>query len=240
MASPQTGWRLLETEHAAVCHIVGRMNRFVVEVRQQSHRRRAYLANTGRLEELLVAGRKAYCLPHGRPARTDCRLFAVEDGSLAAVVDTQLQMLAFEEAVRRGLLPWLEGFRIRRRNVRLGDSVIDYLLECQGRDVYLEVKSAALRGGAYAMYPDCPSLRGRRHIRELTRHVRRGGRAALLFVGAVPGVSAFRPNRRGDPEIPELLHEARRAGVSLRAMAMAYDPGDSFIRLTDPDLPVEL
>jgi sugar fermentation stimulation protein A len=149
-------------------------------------------------------------------------------------------MKAWEKSLEMGLVPWLQSCRILKRNARLGDSLIDYLLECQGQLVFLEAKSAVLRESDYAMYPDCPSARGRRHIRELTNHVRQGGRAIIMFIAALPDVRAFRPNRLADPELCGLLVEAQRAGVTLKSVGMAYCPEGAYIYLFSPDLKVEL
>ena len=149
-------------------------------------------------------------------------------------------MTAFEKALELGLVPWLGGYRMVRRNAPLHHSLIDYLLEGDGGVIYLEVKSAVLRGGDYAMYPDCPSERGRKHVRELTAHRRHGGRTVILFMAALPGAKAFKPYNGGDPELCRLLVEADRAGVELRALNIVYQPQGSFVSLVNPDLPVEL
>jgi sugar fermentation stimulation protein A len=127
---------------------------------------------------------------------------------------------------------------VKKRNARLGASLIDYLLT-NGEDyIYLEVKSAALKSGSYAMYPDCPSLRGRRHIHDLMEYYNRGGRAVILFIAAVPDVIGFMPNREGDKTIFELLLDAYKSGMEIRAINIYYDPSDSYIYLKDPDLGV--
>ena len=41
------------------------------------------------------------------------------------MVDTQLQMKAFEAALEKNLLPWLKNVRLIKKNVRLGVSVLD-------------------------------------------------------------------------------------------------------------------
>ena len=156
------------------------------------------------------------------------------------MIDTQLQMRAFERAVSLEHIPWVAGSGVMRRNVALGDSVIDYMFEAGGERVFLEVKSAVLRDGEYATYPDCPTARGRRHIRGLTDYVRRGGRAFVIFIAALPRVSAFKPNRHADPELYGLLLDAWRAGVEVKALNIIYEPGDSAVHLVNPDLPVEL
>jgi sugar fermentation stimulation protein A len=142
--------------------------------------------------------------------------------------------------VQNGLLLWLRGCHEFKRNVRLNTSVIDYLLSCAGSEIYLEVKSAALRRGRHASYPDSPSARGRKHIRELTNHVAHAGSACIVFIAALPGVEAFQPNRSADPELSALSVAAHRTGVEIRSVGMLYSPESSSIDLFDPDLRIEM
>ncbi len=231
---------LLTVENPIGCRIVQRLNRFVVEVQVEGRSHRAWINNSGRMHDLLVVGRSAFCVRREPGGKTDYRLFAIHEGQLAALIDTQLQMRAFEQCAERELLPWLGGCHELRRNARLNQSVIDYLLKCRDGEAYLEVKSAVLRNGRYAMYPDCPSRRGRKHIGELTRHSLRGKRAYVAFIAALHGIEAFQPNLVADPNLAEMLLQAKQAGVELRCVGMYYCPQSTSIRLFDPDLPVVL
>jgi len=233
---------IMKFEYDTTCRIIRRVNRFKVLVEVNGATVHAYINNTGRLSEFLVGNRKAYCLWRHRPGKTRLRLFAVHDiRGLAALIDTKLQMESFEKLIEVQRIPWLRNCIRVKRNPRLGSSVLDYLLECNGEKIYVEVKSAVLRGNhKYAMYPDCPTLRGRRHIHELTTHVERGGRGLIVFIAALPGVEAFKPYGEGDPEIPVLLRKAWEKGVSIKAINIYYDPGNRQIVLANPDLPVIL
>jgi len=228
---------LLQFEHVLSCTIVERVNRFVVAVDMDGERQRAWINNTGRLEAFMQPGTAAYCLPK-QGGKTDVRLFAVADGDAAALVDTRFQMDAFERAVHRQLLPWLHDCSMVQRDAPLGDSRIDYLLSCAGEPCYLEVKSAVLRSGRTALYPDCPSTRGRRHVAELVDHARRGGTSALLFAAGLPGVSSFRPNRMADERLAGLIVAAADAGVAVHAVGLCYLPEGRAVVLFDDDVPV--
>lgn len=233
--------KLLELSNVLECRIIGRLNRFVVEVESSGIRCNAYINNTGRLMEYLVRGRVGYCLPNPSNRKTRFRLFAVRENSSAALIDTQIQMKAFEKAVEGKALPWLRNYVIVKRNARLGLSLIDYLLEHGGRRLYLEVKSAVMRGDKiYAMYPDCPTLRGRKHINSLISHVSRGGLGGIVFIAALPEVKAFKPYAHGDPAIPALLRKAWKTGVMIKALGIYYSPQDSSIYLYNPDIPIRL
>jgi sugar fermentation stimulation protein A len=114
------------------------------------------------------------------------------------------------------------------------------LLECNGEEVYLEVKSAVQREGQHAMYPDCPSARGRKHIKELTNHLTEGGEAIILFIAALPEVKAFKPNKLADPELYEKLVAAQQTGVKIKSIGMFYNPESSFVSLLNPDLRADI
>jgi len=231
--------RILKLDGVEECIILERLNRFIVKILLNGAVLRAYICNTGRLLDYLVEGRRGFCIRHER-RKSDCRLFAVEDGDSAAIIDTHLQMRALERLIASKMTSWSRSYRILKRNVRLKDSVIDYLLDCNGEEVYLEVKSAILRRGGYAMYPDCPSQRGRKHIREITEHVKDGGKGMIIFIAAMPNIQAFKPNNSADPEMTRLLKEAVLAGVNIRAIEMHYDPKSHFICILNDDLHVEI
>ena len=231
---------LITFEQVMECIIVQRLNRFVVEVQIGKEPCLAWINNTGRLEEYLVRGRRAFCLPRPPTGKTQCRLFAIREGSCGALIDTQFQMRAFERCLHEAQLPWLTGCREFRRNARLGESLIDYLVQRPAGEVYVELKSAVLRHGRYAMYPDCPTVRGQRHVRELTALAKRGGGAYIVFAAAMADVQAFQPNRAADEQLTLLLGQAQQAGVDIRAVGMFYDPQATAVKLYDPDLPVVL
>ncbi|ASJ13717.1 DNA/RNA nuclease SfsA [Thermococcus radiotolerans] len=227
---------------AVPCIFRKRLNRFVALVEVEGEERKALVTNTGRLEEFMVPGRRAFCTPK-TGGKTDFVLVAFEDlGGKGAVIDTRTQAKAFERAVELGLVPWLRGCRIKRKEITVGKSRLDYLFECPKGEVYAEMKSAVLRGGEkgeYAMYPDCPSVRGQKHIRELIELSKAGKKSIIFFIGAMPGVERFRPYERGDPEIARLLKEADKVGVEIHALGISLLP-DGRVVLERPSLEIEL
>ena len=224
------------------CTFIERLNRFVALVEVCGETRKALVTNTGRLEEFMIPGRRAFCTPK-TGGKTDFVLVAFEDlNGRGAVIDTRTQAKAFERAVELNTIPWLRDCRIKRKEVTVGKSRLDYLFECPDGEVYAEMKSAVLRGGErgeYAMYPDCPSTRGQKHIRELIELKKAGKRAMIFFIGAMPGVERFKPYERGDPEIARLLAEAKRTGVEVNALSISLLPGGEVV-LERPSLEVEV
>jgi sugar fermentation stimulation protein A len=219
------------------CTIVQRVNRFTVLARVGESLERVYNTNTGRLEGVLVPGAHGFCTVSR--GRLRYRLVAVEYGGGYAVVDTRLQEEAFEAAVGVGAIEWLRGCRVEARGVRVGRSVLDYLLDCGGEKAIVELKSAILLSPwREALYPDCPTERGRRHVEELARLARQGLRAVLALVAALPSVVAVRPNPNVDPLLHSRLLDAMREGVEVYGVGIEYDAPTSHVVLYSSNIPV--
>jgi sugar fermentation stimulation protein A len=215
------------------------VNRFVVEVKVGSEAVKAHINNTGRLVDVIVRGRTGYCVRLERPRKLLYRLFAVEYFGGYAVIDTQLQEKAFMSAVEAGLIPWLRGCGVASRRPRVLGEVFDFALECGARSGVVETKSAVLMSPeGYAMYPDCPTERGRRHIRKLIEYTATGGWALLVFIAALPNAKGFKPNAEADPEVARLVRRAVTAGVTVKSIGLAYNPTNHTVYMYNPDLPV--
>ncbi|MFO8133058.1 MAG: DNA/RNA nuclease SfsA [Thermoplasmatota archaeon] len=180
---------LLRFDSVVSCTIVERINRFVVAV-DVDGKTASSLDKQHRPAGGVYAAGHDGLLPAEGGRKTNARLFAIADGDAAALVDTRFHMDAFEHGVRQQRLPWLHECPIVRRDAPLGDSRIDYLLSCAGEPCYFEVKSAVFRSGRTALYPDCPSTRGQRHV------------AGLIVAAADAGVAVhaiglcYLPERR--------------------------------------------
>ncbi len=208
-----------------------RTSRFTVNIIINDTKYKAYLCNTGKLSQLLVKGKKACCLKNSK----GIRLLAVKDYDKGALVDTYYQMKSFEKAINVSIIPWLEKCSISRRNPKLGNSVMDYLLICNGNKVYVELKSAILRLNTHiASYPDTVSLR--RHVSELIKHVMLGGKAMVIFVAALPYVNSFKPNSEVDPLLASLIKQLLDEGVIVKAINEYFEPKSKCIMLDNYDL----
>jgi len=229
---------LLKFEKLQVCRIRGRINRFLVEVEKGGEILLAHLANSGRLEQFLNPGTLCLCLPQERPAKSQLRLIASGEGEYWSILDTRTHMLSFEKALESELIPWLEGWKLKGRNARLGNSLIDYLLQKSDQELFLEIKGAVMHAGELALYPDAPSLRGKKHIQALMDHARKGGGSAMLFISSLPEVRAFSPHEKVDPQIALLLRQAQNQGVIIRAINLVLDSRNWEVLLLNPDLRV--
>ena len=195
-----------------------RPNRFVAYVEQAGRREICHVKNTGRCRELLVPGAELYVQRSDNPARkTALDLIAVKKGSQWVNMDSQAPNKAAAEWLRQG------GLGCRKITIRTeykyGDSRFDFFLEADGRKAFMEVKGVTLEEDGIARFPDAPTERGVKHIRELIRCLDAGYEAYVFFVIQMKGVRAFEPNDRTHPAFGEALREAAKKGVQI----LAYD-----------------
>lgn len=198
---------------------VDRENRFRVRVRIDQTEDLAYLANPGRLKELLIPGQTVWLSPAMSPARkTDYNLTLIEHRDILVSLDSHLPNRLMTKALRARLIPGLEGFHHVESEVPLGKSRLDFLLKNdEGARRWVEVKSVTLVNERVAQFPDAPTQRGRRHLRELIDVVEQGDRASVLFVVQREDAVAFSPHDQTDPGFGELLRAAAAASVEVRA-----------------------
>lgn len=202
-----------------------RSNRFLVRCRTGPGAGRlvgAHLPNPGRMEELLVPGRRLRLRPEaGAHRKTSWTAVLVEtpDGAGWVSLDTTLPNRLVEKALGSGGLEELEGWSLEDREVELGASRLDFVLSAPGgRRLALEVKSVSLVVGREGRFPDAVTARGARHVRELAGIAGRDGwEAAVLFVAQRSDVDRVVAAHEIDPGFAEALAAAREAGVRVLA-----------------------
>jgi sugar fermentation stimulation protein A len=163
--------------------------------------------------------------------RTAYDLLLVANAGVLVSVDARLPNRLFAEAVAAGrLAPFAETASLESE-VRHGGSRLDFRLQSAAGPCWVETKSVTLVEEGLALFPDAPTARGRRHLRELTAIARRGEHTAVVFVIQRPDATAFAPHIAADPAFGQALAEATAAGVKAHAFRCAVTLEE--IRITD-------
>lgn len=210
-----------------------RPNRFVAQVETAEGVQTVHVKNTGRCRELLVPGAAVYLERSENPDRkTAYDLIAVEKGGLLVNMDAQAPNRVFAEWVS-GRLPERA---VLRREYAYGDSRLDFCVESPRGPCLIEIKGVTLEEGGAARFPDAPTERGVKHIRELRRAAEAGLGAVLFFVVQMEGMRSVAPNDETHPAFGEALREAAAHGVRVCAWDCAVTPDSLAIRREVPVL----
>ena len=216
---------------------IDRPNRFIANVRIKGEGDvpdpvvRCHVKNTGRCRELLVPGADVFLSVSDNPSRrTKYDLIAVRKGSRLINMDSQIPNDVAEEGLRK--IPFFSSVETVTREYRYGNSRIDIMAEGAGKRYLIEVKGVTLENDGVVSFPDAPTERGAKHVRELIGSMKDGYIPCLLFVIQMDGVEYFEPARSIDPVFSQALKDAKDAGVHIFAYTCTVEP-DS-IELKDP------
>ena len=105
-----------------------------------------------------------------------------------------------------------------------GDSRIDFYMERGKRRYLMEVKGCTLEVDGIGYFPDAPTERGVKHLRELTKSIKEGYHAILAFAIQMDGISKVRPNTAMHPAFGEAFEEAKSAGVEILFLRCHVEP----------------
>jgi sugar fermentation stimulation protein A len=216
--------------------LLRRYKRFLADIQLPAGVITAACPNTGSLMGCCDAGSRVWLSESDSATRKYRHTWElVEVGEVMVGINTGLPNSLVAEAIVDGTIAELAGYASLRREVAFGEerSRVDLLLESPGREpCYVEVKNvtaAATKG--VALFPDCVSERGSKHLRELIRLKRQGARPVQLYCVQRGDVHEVRPADGIDHEYGRMLREALAAGVEVLAYRARVTPDE--IRLAE-------
>lgn len=191
---------------------IDRPNRFIAHVEVDGNVETVHVKNTGRCKEILIPGVDVILAEGDNPNRkTKYDLVAAYKKDFGLInIDSQAPNQVVKE--------WLskEDFDYVKPEYVYGDSRIDFYME-KGNEKYLmEVKGCTLEVDGIGYFPDAPTERGIKHLKELAAAVDKGYHCILAFVIQMDGIDEVRPNITTHAAFGDALDEAVRKGVELR------------------------
>lgn len=203
---------------------IERPNRFIAKVELAGEGIvTVHVKNTGRCKELLLPGVTVILedfreRPEGQNRKTKFDLIAVYK-----VYDdkrTPLLINMDSQAPNKVVFEWLkkQNYDFIKPEYTFGDSRIDFYMEKGDKKFLLEVKGCTLEKDGIGYFPDAPTERGVKHLKELTKAAVSATtqlHCAVAFVIQMEGVREVRPNKETHPEFATALEEAQKSGVEV-------------------------
>ena len=199
---------------------VDRPNRFVAHVEINGVVETVHVKNTGRCRELLLPGVKVILEIADNPQRkTKYDLIAVYKQGFGLInMDSQ--------APNKVVAEWLagQGYDVVKPEYKYGSSRIDFYMEKfrlddGGQEVseryLMEVKGCTLEIDGIGYFPDAPTERGIKHLKELAGAAGQGYHCIMAYVIQMEGINEVRPNIATHPAYGKAVEEALAAGVKV-------------------------
>ena len=211
-----------------------RLHRFGARVKVRGRVEYCHVTNSGRLRELLHPGATVALVDHNqRSGIKDPGSKAVRKTRYAirlaryrgkwVCIEANIAPRLVREAWEKGSLPILKGFDHLRSEVPL-DRHTRFDFQAQdsrsGKKAWIEVKCVTLvEKGGKGFFPDAPSERASKHLRELMAlREKPKTRSLVFFVLQNPWGRSVTPKEDTDPLFGETLRKAKKAGVEFTVL----------------------
>lgn len=202
---------------------IKRLNRFEGLVEIDGQEKLVHIPNTGRCRELLRLGAEVILeIRESKTRKTPYELIMVYKAERLISIDSQAPNRIVEEAVKKGLTKEIGDYEFVKREVFYKSSRFDLFLKKEEHSgiadsCFIEIKGVTLEVDEVAMFPDAPTERGARHVKELVEALEEGYRAAIVFLVQMDNIKHFTPNRLMDSRFAEALSDAASKGVEILA-----------------------
>lgn len=198
-----------------------RPNRFIANIEIDGEKALCHVKNTGRCRELLIHGAEIFVQQVDVPGRkTNYDLISVykpmAHDKMLVNIDSQVPNKVFAEWVKGGGL--FRNVEFIKPEYRRGGSRFDFYIEADGRKHIIEVKGVTLERDGVALFPDAPTERGVKHLRELIECLDDGFDAYIVFIIQMKDMLYMAPNMETHPAFGNTLREASEYGVHVLAL----------------------
>ena len=190
---------------------IDRPNRFIAHVNIEGVVNTVHVKNTGRCKELLIPKTPVRLEVSDNPNRKTLY-------DLVAVYKKNFGWINMDsQAPNKVVKEWLEtkDYDYIKPEYKYGDSRIDFYMRKGNQEYLMEVKGCTLEIDGIGYFPDAPTTRGIKHLRELIKAKRAGYECAVAFVIQMEGINEVRPNIDTHPEFGVALQEAKETGVKI-------------------------
>ena len=208
-----------------------RPNRFIGIIEVNKKMKTCHVADTGRLKEILTTGRQIYVVKNRKDLKTDYTLIAAKMDDGWILVNTLLHSRIVRTALKNGVLGFIPSSV--QSEVTIGKSRLDFLID---NSIYIEVKASNLLKDGSCLFPDAPTIRGKRHLEELIK-VKKEGFRAMILVLCLRDCNCFSPNLTLDPIFSETFKNAIRTGVEYKGIKLSFNEANNTIQYVK-DIPL--
>ena len=209
---------------------ISRPNRFIAHIEINGKVEICHVKNTGRCKELLIPNATVFVQENNNPKRkTKFSLISVIKEKRIINMDSQVPNRIVHEWLLKGNL--LKDITLIKPETKYNNSRFDFYIETKNKKAFIEVKGVTLENQGIVKFPDAPTERGLKHVKELCDCKKEGYDAYIIFVVQMKNVLHFEPNVETHKEFAEALKEAQKQGVNI--IAVDCDVKEDSINIID-------
>lgn len=203
-------------ENIKPAKFISRPNRFIANIEINGNYEICHVKNTGRCREFLIKGADIFVQEADSITRkTKYDLISVYKQERLINMDSQVTNKVIQEWLQEGSL--FEQISLIKPESKYKNSRFDFYVESGERKIYIEVKGVTLEEDGVVMFPDAPTERGVKHLRELEECINEGFEAYVIFVIQMSDVKVFKANEEMHKAFADTLTRVYEKGVNVLA-----------------------
>lgn len=204
----------MKYENTVMGIFLDRPNRFIAHVSFDNKIETVHVKNTGRCTGVLVPGVQVVLQDFGADTKRKTRydLIAAKKDSVGWI---NLDSQAPNKVVYEWLQAQKDNYTYIKPEYTYGNSRIDFYIEKGTTKYLMEIKGCTLDCDGIGYFPDAPTTRGVKHLRELSASIEHGYHPILAFVIQMEHIYEVRPCTKIHPEFTEAFEEAKAKGVEI-------------------------
>lgn len=207
----------LELGPLVKARLIRRYRRFLADVElEDGGKLTVHCPNTGAMTGCMRPGGDIWLSCSDNPKRKYAYTWELSQMPASLVgVNTLNANRLVKRALTLKSIPEISARGAVRPETQSGTSRLDFLVGGVNGTAYIEVKNCTLVREGAAAFPDAATLRGQKHLQELTLLAGAGHEAVIFYLVQRMDARIFRPAYDIDPVYARLLQKAHGAGVKL-------------------------
>lgn len=177
----------------------------------------AHVPNSGRMTSTIEDNCDVWVSFHDNPKRKlkyTLELTKIDD--IFICTNTNIANKLGIEAIQNNTIQELQGYDSLKPEQKYGkNSRIDILLQKENQKCFVEIKSVSLKLDDTLAFPDAVTVRGLKHLEELSQMVKDGHRAVMLYIIQRTDTLPFRIAKEIDPKYYKKFEEVLALGVEV-------------------------
>ncbi len=210
--------------------LIERKNRFLgivdIDIPQKEKKVFVHIHDSGRLPDLLYPGNRVKLERKDYPSRkTKWDIVQAADRGHWILTHSGYHSKIAKTLLERGFITYIKDIEIIKPEPKVKNGRLDFLVQTKSKEIWIEVKGCTLKKGNIALFPDAPTKRGQKHIKNLISLKKEGKNVALIFLVLRPDVRCFSPNREIDPIFYKLFTELMKNHINIHPILLRIQRG---------------
>ena len=207
--------------------LVKRYKRFFADIKVNKDILTAHCPNTGSMMGLLQKDNDVWVSYNNDPKRKlkyTLELIKVNNNMVG--VNTHFANKIVKEGLRLNYFEEFKKLKEIKSEVYFNkETRFDFLVNKSNNKIFIEVKNVTLfRDDEIAEFPDAPTSRGTKHIKELINASKKGFKAYVLFLVQIENMKYFKIAKDIDKDYYKNYLIAKKSGIQFLAYRCKIDP----------------